>query len=152
MTFREIAFGSEDFRDECELRHAVLRAPLGLSLHDEDIDRERTHLHFGLFDETGNLVACVVAIPQSSTEARIRQMAVRDGHQGRSHGRTLLRSAEDHLAQRGFRHLSLHARLPAAGFYEKMGYTSTGAPFIEIGIPHVRMEKTMSPAPLGKSG
>ena len=141
MTFRDIAFGSDDFRKECELRNEVLRVPIGLSLYDENLDQEREQLHFGLFDQGDDLVACVIATPLSSTEAKIRQMAVHRERQGKGHGRRVIHDLEDYLARRGFVHLVMHARVTAAGFYAKLGYAKVGHEFGEVGIPHVRMEK-----------
>ena len=76
MTFREIHFGSDEYRLECALRDVVLRMPLGLSLRDEDLAREKDQWHYGLFEPDAELVACVIAAPISSTEVSIRQMAV----------------------------------------------------------------------------
>jgi len=145
MIFREITFGSEDYRQECALRNAVLRLPLGLDLEDEDLDLEKTQLHFGLFDDSNRLMGCVVAVPLSSNEAKIRQMAIAPACQGQGHGQKLMDRLEAHLVIR----LCLHARLTAVGFYEKMSYQKTGDEFREVGIPHVRMEKIVTPASRG---
>lgn len=147
MIFREIAFESEDYRQECVLRNLVLRIPLGLSLYDEDLGLEKTQLHFGLFDDSGRLVGCVVAVPLSPCEAKIRQMAVGPDCQGKGNGRSMIYRIEDHLERRGFTRLCLHARTTAVGFYEKMCYKKTGAEFVEVGIPHVRMEKILAQSP-----
>jgi len=145
MTFREMAFGSDDFRKECALRHEVLRAPLGLSLYDEDLSQEKQQMHFGLFDQSKNLVACVIAVTLSSSDAKLRQMAVNPEHRGQGHGRNLIHCLEDHLARRGFNRLILHSRMTAVGFYEKLGYAKAGIEFMEVGIPHIRMEKSIQP-------
>jgi len=147
MIFREIAFNSEDFRQECMLRNAILRLPLGLDLADEDLGVEKTQLHFGLFDDNEHMVGCVVAVPLSPCEAKIRQMAISPDGRGKGHGRSLLEYLEDHLRQRGFTQLCLHARMTAVGFYEKMSYQKAGTEFVEVGIPHVRMEKSLLPPP-----
>ncbi len=96
-----------------------------------------------MLDTNGNLIACVVAVPLSSTEAKIRQMAVDVKHQGKGNGRSIILGIETYLAQLGYIHLSLHARISAVGFYEKFGYTKAGEEFMEIGIPHVKMEKSV---------
>ena len=31
--------------------------------------------------------------------------------------------------------------MTAVGFYEKLGYASVGREFMEVGLPHIRMEK-----------
>jgi hypothetical protein len=41
MIFREITFGTNDYALECALREEVLRAPLGLSLRDENLLQEK---------------------------------------------------------------------------------------------------------------
>jgi predicted GNAT family N-acyltransferase len=127
------------------LRNAILRTPLGLSLDHEDPEPERDQMHFGLFDTRGELLACVIAAPLTPHEARIRQMAVAKEHQGRGWGRTLLQTVERELAQRGFTRLVMHARLEAEGFYGKLGYTRRGAVFTEVTLPHIHMQKSLSP-------
>lgn len=141
LTFREIAFGTHEYRLACQLREEVLRRPLGLWLREEDLAGEKTQLHFGLFAPDGTLVGCVVAVPLSPTDARIRQMAVSPSHRRKGLGRRILEELETTLKARGFRHFVLDARTSAAGFYERLGYTVVGEEFLEVTLPHVRMEK-----------
>lgn len=140
MRFHEIPYGSPAYQAECALRHEVLRVPIGLRLHDEDLSSEGDQLHFGLFDDD-ELVACVIAVVLSPTEAKIRQMAVSPEHQGKGCGRRVIEGLEGHLAARGVTYFSMHARMSAVGFYEKLGYSKIGEEFTEVGLPHVRMEK-----------
>ncbi len=140
MTFTEIPYGSSAYQAECLLRHEVLRVPIGLSLRDEDLSNEWDQLHFGLFDDD-ELVACVIAVVLSPTEAKIRQMAVSPEHQGKGRGRRIIEGLERHLAERGVTYFSMHARMSAVGFYLKLGYSKVGEEFTEVGISHVRMEK-----------
>ena len=146
MNFTQIPYGSESFKAKCTLRHEVLRVPIGLSLHDEDLSGERDQLHFGLFDED-ELVACVIAVLLSPTEAKIRQMAVSPEHQGKGWGRRVIEGMEQQLIAEGVTHFAMHARMSAVGFYEKLGYSGIGEEFTEVGLPHVRMEKTIPSPP-----
>ena len=57
MVFKEIVFGTAEYRLECALRHAVLRKPLGLSFTAEELAKEKDQLHFGLFEPEDDLVA-----------------------------------------------------------------------------------------------
>ena len=141
VTFRKIAFGTLEYELECRLREEVLRNPLGLSLTGEDLADEENQLHFGLFEPGNHLVACVVAVGLSPTEARIRQMAVSPSRQRRGLGRRILRELESDLKARGFRKLVMKARTSAAGFYEKLGYAIVGEEFVDVTIPHVTMIK-----------
>jgi predicted GNAT family N-acyltransferase len=140
-TFREIAFGSDEYEMERSLRDKVLRRPLGLSLHNEDRAPEKVQWHFGLFAPGGELAACAIAVPLSYAEAKTRQMAVAPVYQGKGLGRELMNALEEHLQARGFTGFVLHARVSAAGFYEKLGYTAIGEEFLEVNIPHLKMEK-----------
>ena len=139
MVFREIVFGTAEYRLERDLRHAVLREPLGLSFTAEELANEDKQLHFGLFEPEDNLIACVVAVRLSPTDARIRQMAVTPAHQRRGLGTRLMKELEEHLRSRGFTNLVLHARASAVEFYEKLGFRCVGAVFDEAGIPHRKM-------------
>jgi predicted GNAT family N-acyltransferase len=143
VTFREIFYGTREYRIECRLREEVLRMPLGLRLSDEDLADEANQLHFGLFGPEDELVACAVAVKISPTEARIRQMAVGPAHRGKGLGRRLMRELEDDLESRGFRKFALNARTSAVGFYEKLGYGRIGEEFVDVTVPHVRMSRTV---------
>ena len=142
-TFREILFGTGEYRLECRLREGVLRRPLGLPLSEEDLAGEKDQLHFGLFGPGNELVACVVAVRLSPTEARIRQMAVSPSHQRKGLGQRLMVDLERNLEARGFRKFVLNARSSAVGFYEKLGYAVVGDEFVDVTVPHVRMSKAV---------
>jgi len=143
LTFREIAFGSDEYRLELSLRDAVLRRPLGLSLDAEDLGGEESQTHFGLFDEETGLAACAIAVRLSASEARIRQMAVLPAHQGRGMGRRLLSEVERRLRRSGFARLVLNARASAVGFYEKLGYRVAGDEFVSHTLAHFEMVKEL---------
>jgi len=143
MTFREIVFGTQEYRLECRLREEVLRRPLGLTLRAEDLTNEENQLHFGLFAPSDDLVACVVAVRLSRGEAKIRQMAVSPGHQRKGLGQRLLGELENDLQARGFKNFVLNARASAVGFYERLGYTVVGEEFMDLTVPHVKMRKAV---------
>ena len=147
MIFREIAFGSEDYERECALREDVLRSPLGLSLRDENLAAEKEQLHFGLFAPDGALVACAMAVPLSTSEVKIRQMAVVPSRQRLGLGSNIMGEVERTLVARGFHRLVLDARVSAVGFYKKLGYAVISDEFIAVTLPHVRMAKTIHDQP-----
>jgi len=146
VTFREIAFGSREYELELRLREEVLRRPLRLTLSEKDLAGEDSQLHFGLFEEDGELAACaavVAAVPTSPAEARIRQMAVSPDRQRQGLGQRLLEAIETDLKARGYRKLVLNARASAVGFYERLGYKIDGEEFLDLTVPHVRMSKSV---------
>lgn len=143
MIFIEITFASEAYERAWLLRQAVLRAPLGLTLDASERGAEVAHRHFALFTDSNELAACISAVPLPDGTAKLRQMAVNEKMQGAGVGRKLITSVEEFLADQGIRHLHMHARESAIGFYCKLGYRIEGDPFVEITIPHIRMSKTL---------
>ena len=144
VLFKEIAFASPQYNQELALREAVLRAPLGLTLQNEDLSAEKDCLHFGLFGEDGALLGCILAIPLAAGKAKLRQMAVLPSRQRSGLGSVIIDGIEKALRARGFTCFVLNARLSAAGFYRQKGYLVVSGEFTEVGIPHVQMAKDFS--------
>jgi ribosomal protein S18 acetylase RimI-like enzyme len=141
----EIAHGSREYERECVLRNELLRAPLGLSLYDEDLTAESAYRHFGIFCSTSSeCLASLVAIPEGDGLFKVKQMAVREDQQKQGLGTRLLSEAEARLAKLGARQIYLHARESAIGFYSKSGYEVVGQRFEEVTIPHFKMEKCLN--------
>jgi predicted GNAT family N-acyltransferase len=74
--------------------------------------------------------------------ARIQRMAVIDDARGSGVGKALLAFLEDEARRRGATRLTLWAQVQARAFYEKAGYTASGAVQDGTAIPHVSMEKS----------
>ena len=70
-------------------------------------------------------------------------MAVLNDLQGKGIGRALMNFAENIARDRGYKIISMHARINAVGFYEKMGYKIASDQFTEVTIPHYVMEKKL---------
>jgi ribosomal protein S18 acetylase RimI-like enzyme len=144
VNFRQIEYGSAEYDAARELREAVLRAPLGLSLSANDLRGEEHQLHYALFTGTDELVGCVIVVPASDGQARIRQMAIAPVHQRQGLASRMMLELEANLITRGFCSLSLHARRSAIGFYQKLGYECSGGEFIEVTLPHRKMSKRLT--------
>ena len=142
MEFCEIIFDSDLFKEAIELRQNILRDPLGLNLYDEGIDDEHGQLHFGLLEEN-SLVACLAITPLSDTHVRLRQMAVKEDMQRSGLGSQLISAVEKHLEGIGLKKFELNARIEAIPFYTKLNYEKSGEEFNEVGIPHIKMIKTV---------
>lgn len=141
---RRIEFGSALFMEWLEMRERLLRAPLGLSLASEDLEREEAHHHFGFF-HLGKLAGGLI-IELNAAEsplAKIRQVAVSEELQHRGIGTEVMRFAEDYVAREGGNLIYMHAREEVIPFYTRLGYEKMGARFIEVGLGHFRMEKRL---------
>lgn len=145
MKFNEIEWCSPEYQAALELRHRVLREPLGLTLTAEELDGEHGQLHYAMSNQSGQIIAVVVAKPASSKLVQLRQMAVEPDHQRSGVGSDLLRQAEADLASRGFEEIQLDARTLVVGFYERHDYQTIGEPFEKISLEHQKMAKTIAP-------
>ena len=147
MHFLEIDWQSGRYQEALKLRDRILRAPLGIEFGVDELAAEKQQWHFGIVNDDQVLVACIVAVPLSPELAKLRQMAVDDGHQRQGIGARLLIETEMRLADRGVRSIELNARESATDFYRKMGYQIAGERFIEVTIPHFKMTKQLPSSP-----
>jgi ribosomal protein S18 acetylase RimI-like enzyme len=142
MPLKEIDFGTKEYEQMLELRYEVLRKPLGLSFTDQEMERSKSDILVGCFDDD-ELQGCCMITDKGDGTAKLRQMAVRKSYQGTGIGRELLLYSEAIARAKGFKKMTMHARTSAIGFYEKLGYTITGEEFTEVTIPHYVMEKEL---------
>ncbi|TWU01463.1 GNAT family N-acetyltransferase [Neorhodopirellula pilleata] len=144
LKFSEIEWCTPQYQASLELRHRVLREPLGLKLTPEELDGEFGQRHFAMFDDDDAILAIVVARPKDSRRVQLRQMAVQPESQGKGIGARLLQQCEADLASHGFAEVELEARATAVAFYQKQGYEPVGEPFERISLPHQLMTKVIS--------
>jgi predicted GNAT family N-acyltransferase len=144
IKFREIAHNSPDYRQAVALRSAILRQPLNLSFSSEQLQSEAGCHHLGGFIQA-ELIACLVLQPLDGTTIRMRQVAVKEELRGQGIGRRLVHASEAFAWELGFQQLTLHARQSVVGFYERLGYSTIGACFVEVTLPHWAMHKTLAP-------
>ena len=142
MALKIIEHDSPEYQQMVSLRQTVLRKPLGLDFDPAELEKESRHILIGAFEED-TILGCCMLIEENSSMLRLRQMAVYNEKQGKGLGRALMNFAENLARDRGYRSLSMHARVSSVGFYEKMGYKVVSDEFTEITIPHVVMEKQL---------
>ncbi len=75
--------------------------------------------------------------------AKAERVGVRAGFQSRGIGTALMALLEDIARERGDSQLRLNAQERVVPFYETLGYTGYGEPFMEACIRHVRMKKPL---------
>jgi len=142
MTLKIIEHNSNEYAQMVDLRMQVLRIPLGLSFTKEDLAKEKNDILIAAF-ENNALMGCCVLTQRDEATLQLRQMAVAPQQQKTGIGTAILQFAEKVAAQKGYTVLMMHARNIALPFYEKCGYTKTGNAFIEVTIPHYKMEKKL---------
>jgi predicted GNAT family N-acyltransferase len=144
-------------RDEIlPLRHAVLRPGLPVADAHFDGDDDPATFHGGAFfvgspsvaargGDGGALVGCVSVMrrPRGDVPWRLRGMATREDVRGRGVGAALLAFVGAAVRDAP---VWCEARVEAAGFYARHGWTVESEPFDVPGVgPHVVMRRRAAP-------
>jgi predicted GNAT family N-acyltransferase len=140
VRYRTITTKDPEYTQEKELRDRILRRPLGLALSAKDLQGEDEQVHIIASDEQDRVVGCVL-VAFAGEQAKIRQIAIDKGYQGRGVGTQLIKAVEQAALARNVGTVMLHARVTAREFFEKLGYKVTSTVFTEVTIPHIEMEK-----------
>jgi len=149
-TLRFVGLDAPEYAQELDLRWRVLRKPLGFAPDAVAFPFEVESLHLVALD-AGRVVGCVLFHPEGTETGRLFQMAVEPDRQGTGLGTRLVRTLEVVLARRGFREVTLHARDTAVGFYARLGYAPVGPPYVEVGVSHQNMRRTLDPRVHGET-
>ena len=142
MSFVEIELGTDLYHEALRLREQVLRAPLNLTLTDEDLASDGDCFHLGVRDGS-RLLAVLLLQRMQKNEVKMRQVAVSPDAQQHGIGSFLVTSAERYAKDRGYCGVFADARESAIPFYEKLGYFTSGAAFLEHTIAHRRIVKVL---------
>ena len=125
------------------LRHAVFVQEQGVPQTLEWDEQDHIAVHGVLQNDVGLVLATGRLLPYGAGMVRIGRMAVRADHRRQGLGRQVLRGLMEVARLRGEQQVLLHAQLSAKGFYETEGYRPQGEVFIEAGIEHIEMVKSL---------
>lgn len=140
IQIRIIDYYSDDYRKELLLRDDVLRKPLGMSLYNDNLERDKEDIHIGAFVGE-DLVGTLILTKLNDTDLKMRQVAVAVKMQSQKIGTQIVQYAESYAKSKGYENMVLNARKTAVVFYEKQGYSIISEEFLEINIPHYKMKK-----------
>lgn len=82
-------------------------------------------------------------------DGHIGRMAVAAGRRGAGVGSALLAALIDEAGARGLRRVVLNAQVQAMEFYRRHGFVEEGEPFVEAGIAHRTMARSLGAAERG---
>jgi predicted GNAT family N-acyltransferase len=133
-----------------ELRRTILRPELGPSdpLPGDDLEGV---IHFGVLDADGTAISTCLLFPEPFLDRaapgwHLRQMATDPEHRGQGYGAQVLTAVIDYVAAHGGGVLWCDARETAVPFYSRQKFHAAGGMFIEHGLPHMRMWRTVEGA------
>ena len=136
-----------DAKDTYKIRQEVLRPGQPIETCQFVKDEEDATFHLGAYidDELASIASFYLAQNESVEDEyqyQLRGMATLSQHQGKGLSSALLRAAFPLIKKNHVNILWCNARTSAKGFYEKVGFESTGSEFeIENIGPHYLMLK-----------
>ncbi len=134
----------KEYEQYYHLRWQLLRAPWNQPEGSEVDDIEDQCFHVMAVDEINNVIAVARLQFNSNSEAQIRYMGVAREHEKKGIGRELVNAMEQHALNSSCKKIVLHAREPAIGFYQKLGYKVIEKSYLLFDeIQHFRMIKQL---------
>jgi predicted GNAT family N-acyltransferase len=133
-------------RDEVEqalaLREQVFCVEQGVALEADQDGLDEQAIQVVAVESGRVLGTCRVLVDDGI--GRLGRMAVERSARGRGVGAAILAAAEQSARDAGARLMRLHAQRYVEDMYKVAGYAQYGEEFVEEGIPHVSMEKSLA--------
>ena len=137
-----VEFGSPQQLESIALRLKILRLPLGLDFDEKDLAAEFEQFHFAAL-AASQVIGVLILKNYEAHKVKMRQLAIDENWQGKGVGKKLVKFSETWALQNDQSQITLHARLNAVSFYKSMNYVTSGEIFLEVGIPHIKMQKKL---------
>jgi predicted GNAT family N-acyltransferase len=110
---------------------------------EEEIDQfEQEATHFVLYDNGKPIGAGRFRILDNGL-GKIERICVLPQYRGRRAGKLIMETIEQFAKEQGIPKVKLNAQTHAESFYQKLGYKTVSDVFMDAGIPHVTMVKTL---------
>ncbi|MDY0407924.1 GNAT family N-acetyltransferase [Virgibacillus soli] len=75
---------------------------------------------------------------------KLERICVLQTKRGKSFGKQMIQKMEEEIMKQGVTLAKLNAQVHAISFYEQLGYQVISEEFMDAGIPHVTMTKTIN--------
>ncbi|MRG87103.1 GNAT family N-acetyltransferase [Salinibacillus xinjiangensis] len=74
---------------------------------------------------------------------KLERICVLQEHRGKHYGNQIIEAMEEEIKRNSYQKAKLNAQTHAEGFYKALGYETISDEFMDAGIPHVTMVKTL---------
>ncbi|MCA0969559.1 GNAT family N-acetyltransferase [Halobacillus litoralis] len=75
---------------------------------------------------------------------KLERICVLKNHRGKQYGKRIILGMESFILDQGLNQAKLNAQTHAEAFYRSLGYETISDEFMDAGIPHVTMIKSLS--------
>ncbi len=126
------------------IRCAVFVAEQGVALALEIDGRDETARHLLALRRGEPVGTLRLRWLDGGRTAKIERVAVLAAARGQKVGQALMRAALELATAEGAEHVALHAQTTVQAFYAGLGFVACGPEFVEDGILHIAMRRTLS--------
>lgn len=133
-----------DIRKSLQVREAVFVGEQNVPLELERDEYDETALHLlAIHADTGEPVGTARIVDKGEGVAKIGRVAVLSAFRGLGVGDALMNAVIEATLTLKFETLILDAQLPVIAFYERFGFVPEGDVFLDAGIEHRRMTRSV---------
>ncbi|QHE61029.1 GNAT family N-acetyltransferase [Rossellomorea vietnamensis] len=137
----EVAKTEDQIQEVFHIRKTVFVEEQQVPLEEEIDEYENDSTHFVLYDQNKAVGAGRFRILDGV--GKVERICVLKSIRGKGAGRTLMLGIEEYAKRQPLSQLKLNAQTYAIPFYEGLGYQVTSEEFLDAGIPHKTMKKTI---------
>lgn len=127
-----------DVRRACFVREKGIPESIERDGHDFSL----SYTHFIAVSD-GRDAGALRCLRVSDEEVILQRFCVIKGYRNSGVGRAMLSYVENYYSSRGVKRILLDSKFEVSAFYEKCGYKKVSDVFVEAGVEHVKMLKTL---------
>ncbi|KYG90846.1 GNAT family N-acetyltransferase [Metasolibacillus sp. FSL H7-0170] len=136
------AISEEQLQRAFDIRKKVFVEEQGVPIHLELDEYDKTSYHF-IVTEGERTIAAARLREYEPLVGKVERVCVLNEYRGKRLGALLMEHIEQVAKEKNWKKLKLNAQSYAIPFYEKLQYTVTSPEFLDAGIPHRAMEKSI---------
>ena len=109
-------------------------------LEFDTYDREALHM---VVKDGKRVIGTARVLFLTANQVKLERMAISEPFRRKGIGRRIIYYLNEELIKRQVEKVVLHAQCSAITFYKSCGFEESGAPFWEVGIKHIKMQKQL---------
>lgn len=136
-----IVTNEKEYRDAVTVRRKVFVDEQHVPEDLEWDNFEETATHFVAYEDEQAVGAGRCRVIEG--RCKIERICVLPSHRKKSIGKAIMGKIEQFARDQRWSELKLHSQTHAEKFYKQLGYETTSGEFLDAGIPHVAMKKSL---------
>ena len=134
---------SNTYVNALAIRKEVFIKEQGVPVEREIDENEQQAIHFVLYNDQNEPLATVRLLPSGNNIVKVQRMAVVRQARGHHYGKVIMQEAENYASNHDYQKMTLGAQISARNFYQNLGYQEEGDFFLDAGIEHITMTKSL---------